>query len=85
MRTHMGMAWGPHGHSNGPPLEFQGAQRVAKGEPTWNPMGIKWAPKDPNVDIYVCATHWASNRDGMRTASALIGKLKQRKNHAWWN
>ena len=56
MGTHMGMAWGPHGHSNGPQLEIQGAQRVAKGEPTWNPMGIKWAPKVPNVDMYVQST-----------------------------
>ena len=28
---------------------------------------------------YVCAIHWESTRDCMHTASALIGKLKQRK------
>ena len=41
-------------------------------------MGINWAPKEPNVDMYigVCAIHWGSNRDGMHTASALIGEIE---------
>ena len=39
-----------------PQMEIQGAQCVAKGEPTWNPMGITRAPKDHNVDIYVQST-----------------------------
>ena len=46
----------PMGIAMDPQLEIQGAQRVAKGEPTWNPMGIKWAPKDPNADMYVQPT-----------------------------